>query len=92
MMAASTDGGRRFTAARTRMSFRRLRCSAGSTAPPGGAEDVVDERVVVGGGQVVSVQQSSFAHPTGGAVTDAQARSPINPILSALGERGLLVV
>ncbi len=52
--------------------------------------DVVAQRVVVGGRQVVSVQQSAIADPTGGAVTDAQARAAISAILSALRNHGLL--
>jgi hypothetical protein len=54
--------------------------------------DVVARRVVVGGHQVVSVQQSPIANPAGGTVSDAESRSAIVAILTALRNHGLVAI
>jgi hypothetical protein len=54
--------------------------------------DVVAQRVIVGGRQVVSVQQSAIADPAGGTVSDAESRAAIVAILAALRNHGLVAI
>lgn len=47
-------------------------------------------RIVVDGRQVVAAQAAAIADPTGGATADAEARSTITEILSAMRQHGLI--
>jgi hypothetical protein len=94
MLASWTEGGWRFVAGRTGMilwsNADRLFVWFDGTLWRTG--DVVAQRVIVAGQQVVSVQQSPIANPAGGTVSDTQSRAAIAAILTALRNHGLVAV
>ena len=47
-------------------------------------------RVVVGGDQVIGARAGAIDDPTGGTIVDAEARSAISQMLSALRQHGLI--
>lgn len=46
--------------------------------------------VIIGGQQVVGARSAAIAGPTGGSVVDAEARSVVGQILTALRLHGLI--
>lgn len=93
-LAAWTDGGWRFLAAGGGMTAWSI--ADGLFVWFDGAAwrtgEVVANRLVIGGHQVVGVQQSAIADPAGGTNVDTEARVAISTILAALRSHGLLAV
>lgn len=48
------------------------------------------DRLVIGGQQVVAARGAAIAAPSGGAIIDAEARTALSAILSALRLHGLI--
>ena len=48
------------------------------------------DAVLIGGQQVVGSRKAAIANPSGGAILDAEARSTIGAILTALRQHGLI--
>ncbi|MGN6123262.1 MAG: DUF2793 domain-containing protein [Sphingomonas oligoaromativorans] len=93
-LASWTEGGWRFVAGRAGMILwsnadKLFVWFDGALWRMG---DVVAQRVIVGGRQVVSVQQSAIADPAGGTVSDAESRAAIVAILAALRNHGLVAI
>jgi len=51
--------------------------------------EIVGSRVIVGGVQVVGMQQAAIAAPTGGSVIDVEARATLSAIIAVLKSHGL---
>lgn len=90
-IAAWSEGGWRFLApaiattvwSRAEALFARF---DGSDWIPG---EIRASRVLVGGVQVVGMQQSAVAPPTGGTVVDGEARNAVAAIIAVLKSHGL---
>ena len=91
-LAAYTSGGWRFVAPRPGMSAYVV--SSGTTAMyHGGAWEVgtlYGSQLIVDGLKVVGSRGSAIAAPTGGTTIDAEARTAISLVLSALRQHGLI--
>lgn len=91
-LAAFTDGGWRFVAPAEGLSVH-VRSTAVDALFRGGGwalGQLRGDSVLVGGEQVVGGRKAGIANPSGGAVTDAEARSAIGAILTALRQHGLI--
>ena len=93
-LAAFTSGGWRFVvpgdglAAYVRSTGEVAVCSAGSWD----FGTLRGARVEVNGEQVVGPQGAAISAPTGGSTIDAQARSAIGQILTAMRGHGLIAM
>ncbi|HEY0316382.1 MAG TPA: DUF2793 domain-containing protein [Sphingomonas sp.] len=93
-IAACTDDGWRFVAPRPGMLVWSL--ADALPAAFDGADWVLGalhaRHLVVGGVAVVGRQQSAIADPVAGAAPDAEARTAISAILTALRAHGLIAI
>jgi hypothetical protein len=91
-LACLTSGGWRFVAPRT--GTQVFSASDGTTYIHDGTVwqvgSVRPDGVYIGGNRIIATRQSAIADPTGGSVTDSQARSSISLILTALRNHGLI--
>ena len=91
-LAAYTSGGWRFVAPRDGMSV--YVASSGNTAVyHGGSWEVGTlngSQLVVGGQKVVGSREAAIVAPTGGTTIDAEARTAIGQILTAMRQHGLI--
>ncbi|MEO7365137.1 MAG: DUF2793 domain-containing protein [Sphingomicrobium sp.] len=91
-VAAYTSGGWRFVAPREGMSFAVV--SNGKTAAYRSGAWVIGtfsgSQLVVDGLKVVGARGAPISAPSGGATTDAEARTAIGLILSAMRAHGLI--
>lgn len=92
MLAAWTGGGWRFVAPVEGLAVW-VQADAVMWRYLGGAwviGEIVGKRVSIGGVQTLGAQQPAIADPTGGTITDQDARDTIIEILSALRMHGLI--
>ena len=91
-LAAYTSGGWRFIAPRVGMNA--CVADSGSTAVFGGVSWEVGtlngSQLVVGGLKVVGARGAAISAPTAGSTVDAEARTAIGQILSAMRQHGLI--
>lgn len=91
-LAMWTDGGWRFTPAFDGMAVWVAAADLWAHHRSGiwslGAERA--QSVVIGGVQVVGVQQSAIAPPSGGTLADTEARAAITAIILSLRAHGLI--
>lgn len=94
MIAGWTDGGWRFAPCPEGVSVwskaDQLPVRKTASGWETGVLKVIELRV--GANKVVGARQPSISAPSGGSVTDAEARIAINSILSALQTHGLIAV
>ncbi len=91
-LACLTAGGWRFVMPRAGLS---ILCAAdGCRYTHDGtvwqADPVRPDGLYVGGNRVVAARQGAITDPTGGSVTDTQARAVLGQVLSALRAHGLI--
>lgn len=91
-LAAWTDGGWRFAAPHAGMTAWSL--ADGMFVRFDGAVwqigQIAGRALLIGGRQVVSMQQPAIAEPAGGGAPDAESRAAISAILAALRTHGLI--
>jgi hypothetical protein len=93
-LAAYTSGGWRFIPAREGMTMLD-RSSGGTAAYVSGTWElgkVRGSQLVLDGDQVVGPRGAAIAAPTAGSTVDAEARTAIGQILTALRDHGLIEV
>ena len=93
-LAAYTSGGWRFIAPRSGM-IAIVQSTGSSVLYNNGAWEIGALRgaqVMIDGVKVVGPRAVAIASPTGGATTDAEARTAIGQILAALREHGLIAM
>lgn len=91
-LAAFTSGGWRFITPVEGMSLF-VRSSAVDARYRSGAWEIGQlrgDKLLIAGQQVVGPQAGAIANPTGGSTNDAEARSALAAILSALRQHGLI--
>lgn len=91
-LACLTSGGWRFVAPRKGLG---VSCVAdGRTYSHDGTiwqpDPVRPDGLYISGSRVVAARQAAIADPTGGSVTDTQARTAISAILTAMRSHGLI--
>ncbi|MEN2786494.1 DUF2793 domain-containing protein [Sphingomonas qilianensis] len=91
-LAGWTDGGWRFAVPIEGMAVWIVQGGVLARFAGGvwNAGDVTASRLMIGGNMVVGPQQAAIAAPTGGTVTDGQARVAIASILQAMRTHGLI--
>jgi len=91
-LASWTDDGWRFQAPVPGLSA--MVAASGAAARWDGAAwrvgEVRAERLLIGGVQVVGARRNAIGDPAGGATVDAEARTALAAILSALRAHGLV--
>jgi hypothetical protein len=91
-LAAYTSGGWRFVAPRDGMSVYVV-SSTGTAVYDGGSWEVGTlngSQLVVDGQKVVGSREAAIVAPTGGTTIDAEARTAIGQILTAMRQHGLI--
>lgn len=91
-VATWTDGGWRFATPRPGLSVwvESLGMTARYHAGAWEAGVIGAARIEIGGVQILGAQGAAIAAPTGGAVTDSEARTAIAAILDAMRAHGLI--
>lgn len=91
-LACWTEGGWRFLTPRTgtRVWVEDQHLWAERTGDGWIIGEVVGQRLVVGGDQVVGPRLSSIAMPTGGAIQDVEVRSALSDVIARLQAHGLI--
>lgn len=91
-LAAYSSGGWRFIAPRDGMLAYVRSTSLWAVYRSGDWElgSVRGSSLIIGGQQVVASRGAAIAAPAGGAIVDAEARSALGQILSALRQHGLI--
>lgn len=93
-VAGWTAGGWRFVTPREGMTLWSATdgCAASYTGGQWRVGSLAGRRVEVGGVQVVGGRAAAITSPSGGAVVDAEARTALAAILTALRTHGLIAV
>lgn len=91
-LAAYTSGGWRFVAARDGLTAYVRSTGAVAVCHDGGWEigNLKGSQVTVGGQKVLGARSAAIGAPTGGATVDAEARTAIGQILTAMRGHGLI--
>ncbi len=92
VMAVWTEGGWRFVAPVPGMIvwLAALSVYARFDGAAWRTGELVGDRLVIGGDQVVAARQSAIASPAGGTTIDAESRTCLGAILAALRSHGLI--
>ena len=92
MLAGWTEDGWRFVSPPEGMIVR-IEADGMAWRRSGGtwrAGDIIGERVMIGGVQVVGAQAGAITAPDGGTTIDVEARTAIGAVLDALRTHGLI--